>query len=97
MDLIGQPYGEDENGQMNCEVGLIRWGGGPWEGEGWIALEDHSGNLIWLLHLEESEPITQARYFPGLIEAVAHEYPTMTFFSIPPDQPHLAKCSLEDE
>lgn len=87
-----RPY---ESGNMACPHGTIRWGGGPWEGEGWISLEDSAGDLTWILHIEDCEPITQARFEIGFIETVAYAYPQMAVFLIPIFSPHEASMSTE--
>jgi len=89
--------GSYESGRLDFLHGIVRWGGGPWEGEGWIALEDASGYLVWLLHIEESEPFTQARFESDIIEAVAYEYPVMTVFQIPVLAPHETTATSEKE
>ena len=80
-------YGDYEAGRFGCDAGVVRWGGGPWEGEGWIALEEPSGDLVWLMHFEDSEAFTQARFEAGCIEAVAYEYPCMKTYLIPATRP----------
>ncbi len=87
--------GSYENGRLQCPHGVVRWGGGPWEAEGWIALEDGSGELLWLLHIQESEQFTQARFESDIIEAVAYEYPEMTVFEIPILTPHETASASE--
>lgn len=101
-DLIRLPgdttfvdLGSYEIGRLDCPHGVVRWGGGPWEAEGWIALEDVSGDLVWLLHIEDSEPFTQARFEGDIIEAVAYEYPEMTVFQIPILAPHETTSTSE--
>jgi hypothetical protein len=60
-------------------------------------LEDASGDLAWLLHLEDSEPFTQARFESDIIEAVAYEYPQMTVFKIPVLAPHETTSTTEPD
>jgi hypothetical protein len=96
-DVAFVDLGSYESGRLQCPFGIIRWGGGPWEGEGWIALEDASGDLAWLLHLEDSEPFTQARFESDIIEAVAYEYPQMTVFKIPVLAPHETTSTTEPD
>ena len=86
-------YADYEAGRFDCDAGIVRWGGGPWEGEGWIALEEVSGDLIWLMHFEDSEAFTQARFEAGSLEAVAYEYPSTTIYLIPALRPD--EVSLE--
>ncbi|MDQ8192677.1 hypothetical protein [Roseibacillus persicicus] len=95
LEMDFSDYGDYESGRLKCNAGVLRWGGGPWEAEGWIALEDYESNLIWLLHLEDSEAFTQARCEGLIIEAVAYQYPVMNVFSIPAKDPHLAAVGQE--
>ena len=97
MDTIFVDLGDYENGRLVCPHGVVRWGGGPWEAEGWIALEDSTGDLVWLLHIEASEPFTQARFESEIVEAVAYEYPEMTVFQIPIFTPHETTSFSERE
>lgn len=95
LELDFVDIGSYESGRLQCPHGVVRWGGGPWEGEGWIALQDLSGRLVWLLHIEDSEPFTQARFESDIIEAVAYEYPVMTVFQIPVSAPHDATATSQ--
>lgn len=80
-------YGDYETGRIVCDAGIVRWGGGPWEGEGWIALEEASGDLVWLMHFEDSEAFTKAWFEAGSIKAVACEYPSKTIYTIQATRP----------
>jgi len=94
-DLQFADYGEYEVGSFTCSHGVLRWGGGSWEGGGWISLDDQDKNLIWLMHFEDSEPFTQARVSGDNIEAVAYEYPLMVSLTIPVLEPHLTTLTNE--
>jgi hypothetical protein len=94
-DLDFVELGSYETGRFQCPRCIVRWGGGPWESEGWIALEEASGELTWLLHLVDSEPFTQARFEDDMVEAVAYGYPCTTVFQIPAMAPQEAISKSE--
>lgn len=88
-DFSTSQYGEYENGRLVEGEDVVRWGGGSWEGEGWVSLERTDGTLVWLIHLEMSEAFTQARLYDGIVEAVAYEYPFTNTFVIPKGRPEM--------
>lgn len=96
-DSVFVDLGSYERGRLHCPHGVVRWGGGPREAEGWIALENHDGQLSWLLHIEDSEQFTQARVDCDVIEAVVYEYPIMSTFRIPIEAPHLTLLAPEPD
>ena len=76
----------------SCRIekdGLAVWAGSTgWEGEGFIAVaEVSSGELLWLLHLNESEAFTRVALESERVGATSSEYPHRYEWYIPLKQP----------
>ena len=74
--------------QAGCEWSepdlLVVGGGTSWEGEGWLAAVEQPGShLLWILHLENSEPFVAVRRVGEEIIAVSEEYPRRCEWRIP--------------
>jgi hypothetical protein len=68
---------------------IVEAGGGGWEGEGFVAVSAlFSGELVWVLHLSESEPFKSVTLNDGEVVAIAEEYPFRIEFRIPLMEPH---------
>src|SRR4051812_46388514 len=66
---------------------LVEAGGGPVEAEGFVAVTDAAGGLVWVLHLNDSEAFTAVRVEGDEVVAVAEEYPFRNEFRIPVAEP----------
>jgi hypothetical protein len=64
----------------------LKFGGGNYESEGIIILE-HSNVLEWIIHLNDCEEITLAKFDGNQIIAVAEYYPHINTFYIPINKP----------
>jgi hypothetical protein len=82
------------------ETGDFQFFGGStsWEGAGFIAVEQRStGNLLWLLHLENTEPFTEISFDGSTIRAVSKEYPFQSTWQIPIHSPEsLTVSQIQD-
>ena len=75
---------------------VVEAGGGPWEGEGFVAVVSLvSGELVWVLHLSGSEVFTAVSVNEGVVVAVADEYPFRNEFLIPLNEPHRLQVSSQ--
>jgi hypothetical protein len=63
-----------EGGVLTHGKWRLRWGGKNWTGGGWLALEDSSGDLVWLFHTLAIEEIQQARLEGITVVASAPRY-----------------------
>jgi hypothetical protein len=72
----------------------VEAGGGSWEGDGFVAVISLlSGELIWVLHLSESEHFTTVTVNEGEVVALAEEYPFRNEFRIPLKAPHRLRVA----
>jgi len=73
---------------------VVEAGGGSWEGEGFVAVISLlSGELVWVLHLSESEPFTAVNVNEGEVVALAEGYPFRNEYRIPLREPHRLQVS----
>jgi len=72
----------------------IVFGGGSWEGEGFVALE-RKGALVWILHLSDKERFTSVRLEGRHLRAVSGEYPDRFSWVIPLDEPEKLRYKKE--
>ena len=74
----------------------VMGGGGSWEGEGWVALvEKENRELKWLLHLSDSEAITELTLEGEVVRAVATYYPFRSILKIPITRPETLSIIRE--
>jgi hypothetical protein len=74
---------------------LVEAGGGPVEAEGFVAVADAAGGLVWVLHLSDSEAFTAVSVEGGEVVAVAEEYPFRNEFRIPIAEPGRLRVRSE--
>jgi hypothetical protein len=84
----------------NCEVTIdhlcFLGGGGPWEGEGFLAVMDaHTQILRWVLHSSESEQFVSLRVEHSTIYAESGEYPYNYHWRIPIENPEGLHVTVE--
>ena len=70
----------------------VSCGGGPWEGEGFVATvagvaRVAGDRLQWLLHLTDSEAFVEVKIEGAMIVARSEEYPVRIDWTIPLDDP----------
>lgn len=74
----------------------VMGGGGSWEGEGWVAVVEKANHqLKWLLHLSDSEAVTELAIEGETVKAVATEYPFRSTLKIPMTKPEALSMIRE--
>jgi len=72
----------DPSAVVEREGLVVAVGGGPLEGEGFVAVAEN-GQVIWILHLASSEAFSAVRLEGDCIVAVTDEYPYRAEWRIP--------------
>lgn len=73
-DLGWKDLSNQENGLLAQDGRRLRWGGRNWTGAGWLALEDSTGDLVWLFHTLAIEEFQLARLDGITVVASAPRY-----------------------
>lgn len=80
----------NENPACRVEAGgvIATAGATSWEGEGFVAaLRAPDSELLWVLHLSESEAFSEVSHDGDIIRAVSSEYPNEYRWLIPVNKP----------
>ncbi len=81
--------------QVEASGLIVSAGATSWEGEGFIAVHQAvTGDLVWLLHLCESEPFVELRLAGETILAVSTAYPNSYRWRIPLHDPAQLQVSV---
>jgi hypothetical protein len=81
--------------QVEASGLIVSAGATSWEGEGFIAAHQAAtGDLVWLLHLCESEPFVELRLAGETILAVSTAYPNSYRWRIPLHDPAQLQVSV---
>lgn len=87
----------DSSCEFSNDEYIVMGGYGSWEGEGWVALfKKPNRSMKWLLHLVDSEAITELSLEDKFIKAVAAYYPRSSILKIPIGKPETLSIVRQD-